>query len=65
MNITPAEIELVSKYLNIDDKSIIQHVIDYPWAYSAEMVRVAIAIQWYDMMPKRIVCWNSVLIPEE
>lgn len=63
---TPEEHKLIMKFLETKDQSIIDHVIDNPHAYSAEMVNVAIGIDFVTRFSSpRIVCWNSILLPEK
>jgi hypothetical protein len=46
------EIELIKKYQNTGDESIILHIIEHPWAYSAPAIMWAINVQC-ELLEKR------------
>jgi len=60
MEITRKENALIMKYLETKDESILDHVIEHPWAYSVDMIRAVITLQCINLTPRRIVCLNSL-----
>jgi hypothetical protein len=60
MEITKEEMELVQKFLDTRDESLIRKVIEHPWAYSIEMIQIAIAIECGEFHT-RMTCDNSAL----